>query len=341
MRKRLIFAVSMILAAALFFPLVIARPNWLDGLRNFVFDSYQRAVPGGYDPETPVRVVGVDEESLAAFGQWPWPRSRLAQLTSALRDLGASVIAFDFIFAEPDRVSLENVVPLVVDPSARAELARVVASTTGNDQYFADALGGGRTVLATTLVQARTGAPPQKAGFVYAGDDPATFLVKFEGAVAPLPLLANATQGLGATNWSPDRDQVVRRVPLVAVAGGAPVPSLAIEALRVAQGESTIVIRSSNASGQNAFGQRTGVNAVKVGAFAIATDADGEVRPRYSGAQSVSPLLRCCAATSSGATSRAASSWSAPGRPASATFARHRWNPPCRASTSMHSCSSR
>lgn len=286
MRKRLIFAVSMILAAALFFPLVIARPNWLDGLRNFVFDSYQRAVPGGYDPVTPVRVVGVDEESLAAFGQWPWPRSRLAQLTSALRDLGASVIAFDFIFAEPDRVSLENVVPLVVDPSARAELARVVASTIGNDQYFADALGGGRTVLATTLVQARTGAPPQKAGFVYAGDDPAAFLVKFEGAVAPLPLLANATQGLGATNWSPDRDQVVRRVPLVAVAGGAPVPSLAIEALRVAQGESTIVIRSSNASGENAFGQRTGVNAVKVGAFAIATDSDGQVRPRYSGAQS-------------------------------------------------------
>ena len=286
MRKRLIFAVSMIFAAAVFFPLVMARPNWLDGMRNFAFDLYQRAVPGGYDPETPVRVVGVDEESLAAFGQWPWPRSRLAQITSTLRNLGASVIAFDFIFAEPDRLSLENVVPLVVDPGARAELARVVASTTGNDQYFADALGGGRTTLAMTLVPARTGPPPQKVGFVYAGDDPASFLVRFEGAVAPLPLLVDATQGLGATNWSPDRDQVVRRVPLVAVAGETLVPSLAIEALRVAQGESTIVIRSSNASGEIAFGRRTGVNAVKVGAFAIATDSDGEVRPRYSGTQS-------------------------------------------------------
>lgn len=285
MRKRRIFLASMAAAGVVIIPLALAQPHWLDGVRNFVFDSYQRAAPVRYDPETPVRVVGVDEESLAAFGQWPWPRSRLAQITSALRDLGASVIAFDFIFAEPDRVSLENIVPLVVDPSARTELERVVASTTGNDQYFADALGAGRTALAMTLVPAQVGPTPQKAGFVYAGDDPASFLVRFEGAVAPLPLLADATQGLGATNWSPDRDQVVRRVPLVAAVGETLVPALAIEALRVAQGESTIVIRSSNASGQSAFGRRTGVNAVKVGAFEITTDPDGEVRPRFSGTQ--------------------------------------------------------
>jgi adenylate cyclase len=260
------------------------QPHWLDGMRNFVFDSYQRASPARYDPDVPVRVVGIDEESLQAFGQWPWPRSRLAELADRLRELGAGAVAFDFIFPEPDRVSLENIGPSIADPRARAELARIVASTPGNDLYFSRALRAGSTVLGMTLT-ASGAPPPQKAGFVFAGDNPDAFLHHFGGAVAPLPLLVEATQGLGATNWLPDRDQVVRQALLVATAAGKFAPSLAIEALRVAQGESTFIIRSSNASGETAFGSQTGVNAVKVGAFEVATGARGEVRPRYSGAQ--------------------------------------------------------
>jgi adenylate cyclase len=60
------------------------------------------------------------------------------------------------------------------------------------------------------------------------------------------------------------------------------VPSLGIEALRVAQGASTLIVRSSNASGQTAFGQRTGVNTLKVGDFEIPTDAQGELRVHFS-----------------------------------------------------------
>ena len=59
-------------------------------------------------------------------------------------------------------------------------------------------------------------------------------------------------------------------------------PSLALEGLRVAQGEPSIVVRSSNASGETAYGAQTGVNAVKVGAFEIATGAAADVRPRYA-----------------------------------------------------------
>lgn len=286
MRKRPAFLASLIVAAAAILPWGLIEPHWLDGMRNFVFDSYQRAAPGRYDPESPVRVVRVDEESLKAFGQWPWPRSRLAELVDRLRDLGAGVVAFDFIFPEPDRASLENIAPSIADSRAQEELARIVASTPGNDKYFADALRAAPTVLAMTLaLSSGTAPPPRKAGFAFAGDDPAPFLYAFGATVAPLPLLAEATQGLGATNWLPDRDQVVRRAPLVAMAGDTLAPSLAIEALRVAQGESTIVVRSSNASGQTAFGRQTGVNAIKVGAFEVATGARGDVRPRYSGTQ--------------------------------------------------------
>src|SRR5262249_51515762 len=60
------------------------------------------------------------------------------------------------------------------------------------------------------------------------------------------------------------------------------VPSLAVEALRTAQGASTVIIRSSNASGQTAYGAQTGVNAVKVGDFEIPTDAQGALRVHYT-----------------------------------------------------------
>jgi adenylate cyclase len=115
-----------------------------------------------------------------------------------------------------------------------------------------------------------------------AGDDPTPFLVSFPAVVAPIGILADAARGLGATNWLPDHDQIVRRVPLFVAGPSGPTPSLALEALRLAQGETTYVIRSSNASGQSAFGQQTGLNAIAVGSMEIATGANADVRPRYS-----------------------------------------------------------
>ena len=109
-RRRNVYLLSALLAAFLIFPWGLTQPLLLDDLRNFVFDSFQRAAPRQYDRDAPVRVVGVDDESLAVFGQWPWPRTRLAELTNKLAELGAAAIVFDFIFAEPDRMSFENIV---------------------------------------------------------------------------------------------------------------------------------------------------------------------------------------------------------------------------------------
>lgn len=282
-RRRQARWAALVFAGALLLPWGWVQPRALDDLRNFVFDTFQRASPRPYDPEAPTRVVGVDEESLRAYGQWPWPRARLAELVDRLRELGAAAIAFDFIFAEPDRVGLDVLTAAIPDARARNEVARLLAGASGGDQLFAQALRRAPVVLGVTLASEAGGASPQpKAGFAMAGDDPAPFLPSFTAIVGPLPGLAEAAQGLGATNWLPDRDQIVRRVPLVALSGATPMPSLALEALRVAQGESAIVIRSSNASGQTAYGRHTGVNAIKVGAFEIVTDAGGEVRPRYA-----------------------------------------------------------
>jgi adenylate cyclase len=283
-RTPLYLTLSAAVAAAMF-SFGRAQPRVLDDLRNFVFDSFQRLSPRHYDPETPVRVVAVDEASLSAFGQWPWPRTRLAELTGRLAGMGAAVIAYDCVFAEPDRSSLEFFLRELPEGPAKKKILAAVAGAEPNDRVFAKAIAAAPVVLGMTLSEEGAGPlPPPKTGVAIAGDDPAEFLVAFPAVVAPLSELAEAAQGLGATNWQPDRDQTVRRIPLVAVGPQGVVPSLALEALRVAQGATTIVIRSSNASGEAAFGRRTGVNAVKVGDLEIATGAAGDIRPRYAAA---------------------------------------------------------
>ncbi|MBL6430896.1 MAG: CHASE2 domain-containing protein [Alphaproteobacteria bacterium] len=46
----------------------------------------------------PVRIVDIDERSLAVHGHGPGAAIRLAALTDALREMGAAVVAYDMIF---------------------------------------------------------------------------------------------------------------------------------------------------------------------------------------------------------------------------------------------------
>jgi adenylate cyclase len=282
LKRRHVYVLAIVAAAALMLPWGVIQPRALEDLRNFVFDVFQRLSPRRYDPETPARVVGIDEDSLKAYGQWPWPRARVAELVDKLREMGAAAIAFDFIFAEPDRTSPRTLADALPDAALRAQVAKLVAKAPDGDATLVAALRQAPVVLGATLAAQGEKTLDAKAGFAAAGDDPAPFLVAFPAVVGPLPQLAGAAQGLGATNWLPDRDQVVRRVPLLVRVGETITPALAMEALRVAQGASSYVIRSSNASGETAYGRQTGVNAIKAGDFEISTGPAAEVRPRYS-----------------------------------------------------------
>ena len=283
MRHDLTYAMLFALLYLVTLSVAWLRPPWLGALRNFVFDPYQWIEAPPYDPASPVRIVAVDERSLKALGQWPWPRSRLTEMVERLGSLGASAIAFDVIFAEPDRVSLENVIESLPDGPMKTDLKQRFDPSQSNDSRFARALAGRPIALGVTASE--QGAPaafPAKAGFVVAGDAPEGFVPTFPSVVMPIPVLREAASGLGATNWLPDHDQIVRRVPLLLRSGDAYVPSLAMEALRLAQGASTYVLRASNASGATAFGRATGLNAIKVGDIEVGTGADGSVRPRYT-----------------------------------------------------------
>jgi adenylate cyclase len=96
-----------------------------------------------------------------------------------------------------------------------------------------------------------------------------------------LPALDEAAKGIGSINWVPDRDQVVRRVPLIYRVGDAYMPTLVTESLRVAEDASTYILKASNASGETAFGEATGLNHIKIGDAEIPTDADGGIWVRY------------------------------------------------------------
>ena len=125
-------------------------------------------------------------------------------------------------------------------------------------------------------------APAPKATFATAGDDPARFVRRFSSAVANLSELEAGATGNGALNSAPDVDQVLRRVPLVLALDDQLYPSLAAEALRVAQGAGTNVVKSSGASAVPAFGEHTGVSVVRIGEFEIPTDPQGRMWLHFS-----------------------------------------------------------
>src|SRR3954469_12657413 len=134
-RAPILVALLVLLNALL---LRIADPPVLNRLRDIAFDNYQRLQPRVRPDDMPVRIVDIDEAALAEYGQWPWPRTVLATLVEKLVAKGAAVIAFDVIFAEPDRSSIGRVVQtLPLDDEQMREMRRLVDKFPDNDEIFA------------------------------------------------------------------------------------------------------------------------------------------------------------------------------------------------------------
>lgn len=240
-------------------------PPVLKQIRDVTFDEYQRLVPRSFEA-VPVRVVDIDEASLREFGQWPWPRDRLAALVERLSDMGAAAIAFDVIFAEPDRMSPRNVIQEVegVDPSLAAQLP-------DNDEIFAQSIEGKPVVLGFGLSNEGNYKPPVKAGFAFTGESPLSAPPHLNASTPLRPRLEANALGLGHVSLNPGSpSSVVRAVPLFLSDGEQFYPNLAIEALRVAQGASTYVLAGAP--------DRAGIiTSAKIGDFVVPLTAAGEI----------------------------------------------------------------
>ncbi len=254
-----------------------SEPGLLVQLRLHVFDEYLRLKPREYEP-TPVRVVDIDDDSLERFGQWPWPRTLLAKLVDRLDELGAAAMALDILFLDPDRMSPSRLIDDIGGIGPDDPIVTRFKSMPDNDRVFADAIARGHVVIGfAPRATERSRLPEAKASFATAGDDPVPWVPHFGGAASSLRVLEAAAAGNGSLAIHQERDGIARRVPLVAAIGEHLYPSLDLDALRVAQGARSYVIKSTGANGATAFGEHAGLNAVKVGNIVVPTGPDGTV----------------------------------------------------------------
>lgn len=262
-RRRLIptlFGLGLVLALV---ALRAADPYPIQVVREIAFDFYQRLAPREQTADLPVRVVDIDEASLAAIGQWPWPRDQLALLTDRLTELGAAAIAFDALFPEPDRMSPRRLAAATpgIDP----------ASLPDTDELFAQALGRSPSIMGFADSPGAAGLPDApKAGVSVSGTDPIGAVPLLRGATLPLPQFVTAAAGLGTLSLDRiDAATTVRRLPLLWSDGRQFFPSLSIEALRIAMGtENLLVLGETDAPY---------VEGLRVADFTVPTMSGGEL----------------------------------------------------------------
>lgn len=214
-------------------------------LQYATFDTYNKLKPR--PPSDRVVIIDLDEESINKLGQWPWPRSIMAQLVGHLNDLGAKVIAFDMVFAEPDRTSPARIAQSLPNGEDYEPVKTALQGLPDNDAIFKKAIEN-----AGNVVTGFTRAPPEETlRKPYQAAKP-TFLMKDKtpfmrdtfaapGVAENLPEFSMAAAGNGSFMATPDVDGIIRQVPLLVryppekTAGFEPdlYPILGLEALRV------------------------------------------------------------------------------------------------------------
>ena len=245
----------------------IADPAGLEEIRLRTFDTFQLIDPR-VKTARPVTIIDIDEKSLAKLGQWPWPRTRIADMIINLTRLGAVVIAFDIVFAEPDRLNTDAVADTIryLDEVTRAKL-RALPS---NDQIFADAIRRSRVVLGESGLPEVLSAFDKSlpvTGLAMLGEQPQRFLLDFPGLLRNIHALEEAAAGRGLFSMKPERDGIVRRVPMLMQAQGTILPSLSFEILRVVTSTRTILVKS----------EKSGLKSVAVSGLELPTDLNGRL----------------------------------------------------------------
>jgi len=274
----------------------VIDPGALVRLRDFAFDSYQRIKPRVPPPDLPVHIIDIDEASLAEYGQWPWPRTLLAQLVDKLTEKGAAVIAFDVVFAEADRSSLATIVREMPVNDNTKELRRLTASFPDNDEVFAEAISRSNVVTGFGFDPHGSSKPPRRPFGIAQNTGEknplsvdqmiAMFLPSQAGAVRTIDVLENAAKGNGSVTTEVE-SAIVREIPMLFRMAGQKsedlFPALSLEAVRAAQNASTYLVRWAGAQGLESFGARTGMSSIRVGQFTVDTDAAGRVALYDSG----------------------------------------------------------
>lgn len=244
--------------------LLLSLLDFSQGLRFATFDLWQRVFPRER-ASAPAVVVAIDEASLAAHGQWPWPRTLMAALVERVAASHPAAIGVDVLFAEPDRLSPEQLAPMLA--AGDAALAQRLANLPTHDAQLARAIGGAPVVLAVAGMP-ESDAPTiagRTTPVLVRGPEPVT-IANHAALLRSIHAIDVAAKGHGLISAEPS-GRVVRRAPLVARAAGTLMPAFSIELLRVAAGLPAVGLDTAT----------SGVKAVELGDLSIPTDRDGAV----------------------------------------------------------------
>ena len=277
--------------------------GWVEGIQHRAFDAFLNIEPRPY-VDAGVRVVDIDEESLTRIGQWPWPRTQVADLIRRLTERGAAVVAFDAMFPEPDRTSPQRVAAQWPDGPGMREIKDRVSRLEDHDEVLAKELKRSNVVLAFAPIgNERARLPKSKATISFNSvskrstaadgspvftetDNVTNYLFDYPGAVSNLPMLEEATAGLGSMGFAPEHDGLIRRAPLIFRFGERLYPALSIEALRTAQRIPGIMgrLRATNIYSRlrRLVEANAGIEKLRVGRFIVPTDGNGRIWVHYT-----------------------------------------------------------
>jgi adenylate cyclase len=201
-----------LITLALIVGLRVADPMFVESMRLRYFDTLVTSKA----PEIiGVSVVNIDEKALEKYGQYPFPRNIYSTIIADLYRRNAGLVVFNILTPDPDRM--------------------------GRDMDYAQALRRYPTILPSVGAQ-QTRNQPRQPGSVVIGPH-ANQIVEYPGIIANVPTVENAAAGIGIINTFPEVDGVVRRMPLLIASGGKLYPSLAMETLRVAAGDTTFQVK--------------------------------------------------------------------------------------------------
>ncbi|MGX4807420.1 CHASE2 domain-containing protein [Bradyrhizobium guangdongense] len=248
-------------------------PPPVQEVRLRTFDMFQLLDPR-HKTVRPVTIVDIDDKSLARLGQWPWSRTRIADLILNLTNLGAVAIGFDVVFSEADRLNPDLVADQMryLDEATRARLRELPS----NDQILSDAIKRSRVVLGETGQQRVTSEIDKTlpfTGVATVGEENGErFLFEFPGLLRNVPVIEKVAAGRGLFSIPTERDGLIRRVPMIMRAQGQTMPSLSLEILRVVTGTPTLLVRT----------EKTGLRAVRIKGVEIPTDENGQLWVHYA-----------------------------------------------------------
>ncbi len=281
--------------------IIAADVFWADEFQaanETIFDQYQNWKPREYNPESPVRVIDIDDRALAELGQWPWPRTYMAEMLRRLTNAGAAAIALDITFVESDRTSPGTLLDtlgrfggdydgLFVEMERRRE----ENALPDHDADLSWMISQTPTIVGTIATDnpLTERMPPQPKGIAVSGDggDIRPIVQWFEGATPNLEVLSRSASGVGTIALAKDEGTIIRRVPLIVAIGENEFlyPSLSIEALRVAQGAQSFLVKTTRGSGEVDLGGDVQIASMRVGGAIVPLDRDGQLRVHYSPAR--------------------------------------------------------